>query len=354
MSRVRKPISLAVLVSAELLLAAASASAGGSRSTVAMLAERHHREASERTASAVRGQLSSLPVELEVCWVDRLPGEVPDQISEAERRARSSGAIAVFWCDLGRADRIYLYFAAPGGGRVLLRELSGPDGGGLSEALAVIVSSSVEAMLAGGKIGVAVPRGEPREERSSFATRRPRDGSAVSSRAEASYALDILSGSAGPTHGPSLAVGLDAGKHFACELGYRFAFPVERSARGVSLELWRHPISLSARAVLPLSFFRLSAGLALTVDTVTENVRALDDRAEVSGEGAEVYVSLMPLIRLDGRLADGVWLFALAGADICLRELSYEVATPSGSHSVIDTWRVRPSFSLGLAVALGR
>jgi hypothetical protein len=297
-SHARKPISLAVLLPAQLLLAAASASAGDSRSTVVMLAESHHRETSERAASAVRGQLSSLPVELEVCWIDRFPGEVSDQIREAERRARSSGAIAVFWCDLGRADRIYLYFAAPGGGRVLLRELSGPDEGGLSEALAVIVSSSVEAMLAGGKIGVAVPPGEPREAgETSPATKRPPDSSAVSLRAEAGYALDILSRSAGPTHGPSLAVGLDAGEHFSCELGYRFAFPVERSARGVSPELWRHPVLLSARAALPLLPFRLSAGLALIVDTVTEKVRALDERTEVSGDGAEVYVSLMPLAR---------------------------------------------------------
>lgn len=329
---------------------------GSDRSTVVMIAERREQRQAETVVRAVQGQLSDLSVVLQVVWVDELPAGMPAQIAEAEQTARGTDAVAVFWCDLRAADRIYLYFAAPSGGRVLVRELSGAEEGGLAEALAIIVRSSVEAVLAGGEIGVVVApmaavEERPRAEQPPEQPQEPPGPGRVLAMTVA-YNLDVLCEQRPAVH--AVAVGLEVrlGGPLSVEAGYFFSFPFTERAHGIDLTLQRHPVWLGLRAAWLTGDVALSASLAAQIDVVTEEVRSLSAAVETDGEGTEVLFSLAPLLRAGYVFAGRVELFLAAGVDVPLRRARYVVGSPSGPLEILDTWPVRPRVLAGVTAGL--
>jgi hypothetical protein len=342
---------------ADRVLAADDPSAPGAASTVVMLAERHQELETDAIVRAVHGQLSDLSVALEVRWVDALPAAMPDQIDAAEHTARGSDAVAVFWCDLGRADRIYLYFAAPRGGRVLVRELGGAGSGGRAEALAIIVRSSVEAVLAGGEVGVVVaPRAAEVEQEPAVETEpppgEPAPGPERALALSVAYDLDILSEALPATHGVALGLDVRVAGPLSVELGYLIAFPFSRAAHGAELTLRRHPLWLGLRAAWLTGNVVLSASVWLQLDVVTEEVRSLDPAVVIKTGGTEVVFSIVPLLRAGYLLAGRVELFVAAGVDIPFRRVRYVVDDPEGPLEIIDTWPARPRIIAGLSVGL--
>jgi len=328
--------------------------AGSAEANVVMIAERQAETETGAVVRAVQAQLSDLAVALQVVWVDELPPAVPDQIAEAEQTAHGQRAIAVFWCDLRLADRIYLYFAAPSGGRMLVRELSGAGQGGLAEALAIIVRSSVEAVLAGGRVGEIVAPVATTEQ-PAIAERPPEPPPPGPGRVLAltvGYGMDVLCEQRPAVH--ALVLGLEARLTgpLSVEFGYLLSFPFTERAHGVELTLRRHPAWLGLRAAWLTGDVSLSASLWLQMDVVTEEVRAATAAVAVQGEGTEVLFSLAPLLRAGYLFADRFELFVAAGADLPFRRARYVVGSPSGPLEILDTWPVRPRLLVGLAVGL--
>jgi hypothetical protein len=351
-----------MLIAASLVLAvgrSARAEDSGERpgpgSSVVMLAERHVAGDTGAVIRAVQGQLSDLSVALQVVWTDALAGVLPDQIARAEEIARGGDTLAVFWCDLAQPDRIYLYFAAPSGGRVLVRELSGAAGGGLAEALALIVRSSVEAVIAGGEIGVVVapPPREAETERAPPAPPAvPPPGPGRVLALQVAYDLDVLSTQQPAAHALALGLELRVGGPLSVELGYLFALPVAQEAHGVELTLRRHPGWAGLRAAWLTGQVSLSASVWLQLDVVTERVRALRPGVAADGDGTEVIPSLAPILRAGYLFSDRFELFLAGGADVPLRRVRYVIGTPSGPLELLDTWPVRPRVMAGLSVGL--
>jgi len=340
---------------AMLLAAAVPAAADRNRpAVVMMLAERHDEAASETVIRAVEAQLSDVSVALRVSWVDALAADLPAQIATAEDLARESDAVAVFWCDLGRPDRIYLFFAAPRGGRVLVRGLEGSGAGGLAEALAIIVRTSVEAVIAGGEIGEIVPPRAGRNEPSGEITPASIAPLAEDERLAltVAYRLEVLSPDNPAAHAAELALSLRLREHLALVAGYALSAPLAAEARGVLLEVRRHPAWIGMRGSWRARRLRLGAGIDFQVDVATENVRALAQGVTTADGGWEVQPSLVPSLRVGLPIVRRVELFLAAGADIALDRTRYVVDTADGSVEILATWPVRPRFLAGVEVGL--
>ena len=320
---------------------------------VVMIAERNDTATAEVVVRAVQAQLSDVSVALHVIWVDALASDLPSQISKAEEVAKGSAAVAVIWCDLVRADRIYLYFAAPSGGRVLVRELAGSGTGGMAEALAIIVRSSVEAVLAGGEIGTVVPP-KPKEEESD---KRPQ--SAVAKVKDegrlavtAAYELDVMSTSNLAVHAAAVALSLRLGDHVSLGVGYALSGLLEAETDGAFLKLRRHPVWIGGSVFGRAGRVRLGLDLAFQLDVVTERTRATAAGVVPANGGHEVEPSIVPMFRVAVTVIPHLELFVAAGADIALRRTRYLVDTPDGSVELLTTWPVRPRVIAGLEAAL--
>ena len=320
---------------------------------VVMLAERRDTAAAEVVIRAVQAQLSDVSVALQVIWVDALAPDLPSQIAKAEEVARGSAAVAVIWCDLARADRIYLYFAAPSGGRVLVRELAGSGTGGMAEALAIIVRSSVEAVLAGGEIGTVVPpkpKEEERDRRLPPAVAKAKDEGRLD--VTAAYELDVVSNSNPVVHAAAVALSLRLGDHFSLGVGYALSGLLEAETDGASLKLRRHPVWMGGSVFGRAGRARLGLDLAFQLDFVTERTRATAAGVVPAKGGRELEPSIVPLFRIAVTVIPHLELFVAAGADIALHRTRYLVDTPDGPVELLTTWPVRPRVIAGLEAAL--
>jgi hypothetical protein len=143
----------------------------------------------------------------------------------AKEAAARLGALTVFWLDTSLGEQLFLYIAEPGGGRVLVRTVEAADETERLESMALIVRSTVEALLAGGHLGIERSAGAATPPASTPpASRRPWFGVRLG------YALDVY----GFTDvGPAALHGFDAGllfhvhRNWTLFLAYRF--PSEHS-----------------------------------------------------------------------------------------------------------------------------
>jgi len=319
---------------------------------VVMIAERNDTVAAEVVVRAVQAQLSDVSVALQVIWVDALAPDLPSQIAKAEETAKGSAAVAVIWCDLARADRIYLYFAAPSGGRVLVRELAG-SGTGMAEALAIIVRSSVEAVLAGGEIGTVVspkPKEEESDKRPPPAVAKVKDEGRLA--VTTAYELDVMSTENPAVHAAAVALSIRVGDHISLGVGYVISGLVEAEAGGAFLKLRRHPVWMGGSVFWRAGRVRVGLDLAFQFDVVTENVRATAAGVVPANGGHEVEPSIVPMLRVAVTVIPHLELFVAAGADIALHRTRYMVDTPSGPVELLPTWPARPRIIAGLEVAL--
>lgn len=356
----KRDVSIATIaaMAAVMTVSGAAASEPGAApdegGAVVMLAERGDTVAAGVVIRAVQAQLSDVSVALRVIWIDALAADLPSQIAKAEEIANGSAAVAVFWCDLARADRFYLYFAAPKGGRVLVRELAGSGTGGMAEALAIIVRSSVEAVLAGGEIGAVVapaPRSAGPVEAGpppSAGAGRDRERLAVT----VGYELDVVSNRSPVVHSGAIGLSVRIAEHLSIRAGYVVSEPRSAEERGALLELGRHPFWLGGSAFWRAGRLRLAVDVALQLDVVTERVRATEAGVAVASGGREVEPSIVPSFRVAAEIVRRVALFLSAGADVALHRTRYVVSTPTGPVELLSTWPVRPRFVAGLEVAL--
>ncbi|MFO8072453.1 MAG: hypothetical protein R6V85_11320 [Polyangia bacterium] len=333
---------------------------------VVMLLDADRTEVARPVTRAVEAQLSDLDVELVIEELEALPEQLPGQVREAEAVLERSGALAVLWFDFTGPSEVYLHISGPESDRVLVRRLEPAAGEvGLAEELAIIVRATVEALLSGGRIGVAVeelaPRPPLRTESGPpppFPPDRPEprlepEPSAASRLALlVGYALHMRSSDHLAVHG--LAIGLEArvrGPLFL-SAGYRAFSPIETRGELADVRVARHPAQLGMALAFDLGRLRLGAGVEMQLDYLTEEVSNLADGMRRAGDLDDLELALLPRAELLFRLAERLAIRAAAGAELPLNPRHFTAKRAGRTEVLVDTWSARPLLELGIAAFL--
>jgi len=303
---------------------------------------------------AVEAQLSDLPVLLEIQWAEGHDEDLRIQVDHAAAVSRDRSAVAVFWCyrqveESGTEDRLVIFLGHPGGDRVLVRKLNGTETTGLAEAVAIIVRSTIGAVLGGDEVGVEVARvaewvpGE-REDRQTSNSRLL--------ALHASYTLASHSKSHPAIHG--LGLGLDFRIHgwLLFTGGYTILGMMEEDGQSASVKIRRHPVHLGLRVEFPVKNLRLGGSMCLTIDSATVEVYDLAPHMVATPAEVEVVFGLLPVLRFGVLIQNRLYPFVAVGAQVPFNARTYIVQGPSGREMLIDSWPLQPWVKAGLSVSL--
>ncbi|MBW2277627.1 MAG: hypothetical protein JRF63_09065 [Deltaproteobacteria bacterium] len=331
--------------------------------TVLMIATTGEAEdVSRLVVRAVQSQLSDLDVTFRVSPVEQLPGSLREQIALADRLASEADALAVFWCDLTNREQVFLYLSGTETDRILVRRLEEPDKSGMSEALAIIVRSSIGELLRGGRVGIEVaevvaveppppalpapappaPGEPPPEPRVLRITHR------------IGYVFETYSAEQPATHGLELGLGARVHPYVWVLAGYTMVGTLREDGRAASIRLRRHPVHLGLGVAFPVGMFELGASVAGVVDFSTFEVRGLDrEKMKAVQDLSDVVFSVVPMLEARLRFLARLQLLLAVGVEIPVSAVHYVAETTEGEDEVIlDAWPVQPRFFAGMAVDL--
>jgi hypothetical protein len=288
------------------------------------------------------------------------------------RRTEAAVAVAHVWIDLRRPDAVLLYIADRGLDRVLVRRV--PTGKGIDEVareeLAYIVQATVDALLQGGQIGVAVERtgigpAEPRREAPPAPP--PLEGpppatvDAPSNHVFAvgvGYEAQAWTSSQVPLHGPvvSLALALGVGEaRPGVVLSGQWRFPVTIERDPIGLRLDEEAIRLAATLDIALGrhwAFRWLGGGGVDIVHVVPIAFAPKTATLDSPR-----ISVSPVARaaafLSFEFAAGKRATLGAASELDLVDTRYFIDRGSLSDTVLRPWRVRPAAVLEISADLG-
>lgn len=336
-----RALAVATLIAATAVVARAGAEEA---TPVIMMAPTADQDLPRRAAEAVASQLADLPVSFDVEWVADVPLDLRAQVDAARKVAARRDATAVFWIDLTLPEQLFLYFAEPEGGRILVRTIRS-EGEGMEarlETVAVIIRGAVKAILAGGKIGVEAPPEEPPEPTG------PRGVLDVF----LAYALTLYSSEAPTLHGARLGLSTRLKGWARIHLAYRLQVPVSVEGEYVGLTVSPHPIELGLTGRFRLGDWYLDAGVGLMVDVVTIDVTALEDDVLARSIDHRWLFGATPSLAFGRNLGRVAAIYLAVSADVMFNEQWYAVETPEGTQTVLEPWNVRPVFQLGTLFTL--
>jgi hypothetical protein len=364
--------------------------------TVVMLAARDQARASKELHQAVAGQLSDASVSLELRWVARFAARPPAQLAQARRLAKGREVVVVFWCDLSARGEIFLYLVEPSQGRLIVRSVASAGGGGRSESVAIIVATSVRAILSNLPRARLLPRPRLRPRVGVAAGSRPladaraRGPTTASARRpsmpltpdnplfvegarlnvpqapegsrwlalEMGYALDFYGrrqmashSTYPPQHGASIGLAVRFAKHWSAFVSFRVIEPIKAKGDTVQTSLQRYPLSVGGQFRAQLGrWVELAGSLSFTFDHVTVDAKVPATWPPPANEkdllyliGGEVRLSILVVERL--RIH-----FAL-GAEVCLNPI-WRSWDPGDQDQpiILDPWPIQPYLRVGISL----
>jgi hypothetical protein len=323
-------------------------------SVVVLLASTQSPGALDPLLLGIRAQVSDLPVSLVMEEVTELPPSLPDQVALASRLALRDSAVAVFWLDLFRPGRLFIYLAEPGGSRVLVRAVEASTGVAGIEAVAVIVRGLVQAIIEGGTIGV--------QPASTHMTATAAPGPPLPAMTpspspsmpwlsvQLALALDFRFKQA------PVQAGLDAGlllsphENWTIFADYRLLTGAQTPSADIDLEVSRHPMTVGVRVQWPFGAWDIGASLFGVLDYVTEEAVVHSSRLTVTKSDA-VWLGGV------GLLAHGSWratpvlrLFVNAGLEVYTSTLEYVVELSGGPAVLLSSLPVCPRILVGVSL----
>ncbi len=310
---------------------------------VIMIAPRKDLTISQRTWSAVRGQLSDLPVHFEIEWVDALQSDLRSQVKQAREAAARRQAVTVFWADLSVPDQVFLYISHPSGERILVRHVGSESGGfeGRLETLAVIVRTSVKAVLEGGEIGIQ-----------KVAMKEAEDESPGHLEVAVSYGLAPYSEGVKWIHGPCITLSATSGDFLRFFVAYRILLPVLYEEQGLNLELKSHPFELGAALRWRFTNWVFDVGALVFADLLTGEIEAVDDNVSPEQPEDIWIVGMAPMLRIGWSPSTFATIFLALSVDMSFNQPQYGVKTQLRYQTMVAPWSVRPFFQLGAAFTI--
>ncbi len=371
--------ALAMLAAIAISLAGTSDAAADekARPLVVMMVFEEQEEASREIVEAVGGQLSDLDVDFGSRIVGPRPPEAVANIRLAGEVAADKSVIAVFWY-ASLEDQVYLYLSGNDGNRILVRKLeSAAQARGRAEGLAIIVRSSIIALLHGGIIGIAVHEparaetgaGQPRKdaqpsEKVDKSTQDDQDSNEVVQNEGSGpddflrlflrlgYNLGVRSGDDPVVNGFSLDLLIHLNRFFAATAGYTVFFPVEGRGVFATARVYRHPFRLGLRGRIRVKRVRLGLSLSLVLDYTTQEVMNLAPDIDANNDMNDLTVGLLPMVDVVIPITGRLGIFFAAGAEFFFNSRRYTASLGPERELLVDTWPVQPGFMMGIQVNL--
>ena len=334
------------------------------RPLVVMMVFEEQEEASREIVEAVGGQLSDLDVDFGSRVVGPRPSEAAANIRLAGGVAADKNVIAVFWY-ASLEDQVYLYLSNNDGNRILVRKLEREaQARGRAEGLAIIVRSSVIALLHVGIIGIAVHESQQAETRegkdardgpdSDEAVRKEEPGSSDSLRLfmRLGYNIGVRSRDNPVVNGFGLDLLLHFNRFLAATAGYTVFFPVQGRGEFATARIYRHPFRLGLRGGIAVKRVRLGLSLSLVLDYTTQEVMNLAQDVDASNDMNDLAVGLFPMVDMVVQITGRLGIFLAAGAEFFFNSRRYTASLGGERELLVDTWPIQPGFMLGIRLKL--
>jgi hypothetical protein len=346
------------------------------RSVVMMIFEEQE-EASREIVEAVGGHLSDLDVDFGSRIVGPRSSEEIANIQLAGEVAADKSVIAVFWY-ASLEDQVYLYLSGNDGNRILVRKLeNAAQARGRAEGLAIIVRSSIIALLQGGIIGIAVhesaqmetgagasQKNAPTPEKVGKSVQDGRDsdesveeegsGPADSLRLfmRLGYNVGIRSEDDPFVNGFGLDLLLHLNRFLALTAGYTVFFPVQGRGAFATAKVYRHPFRFGLNGGIRVKRVRLGLSLALVLDYTTQEVTDLAPDIDANDDMNDLTVGLLPMLDVVIPITGRLGIFLAAGAEFFFNSRRYTASSGGEKELLVDTWPVQPCFMAGIRVNL--
>jgi hypothetical protein len=320
---------------------------------------------------AIEAQFSDLSVELRVERLPSLPVSLREQTDIAKRVGGTPGAACVFWFDLAEDGAVYVHLrgGAGTGDRLLVRGLEpGPEvDRGRAEGLAIIVRSSVAALLRGGRIGILVDEIPDATPPAPMGTAAPPPapvapavdaGPVVARRGPDRLALNLgylYTGRAGThplQHGLWLGLGMRVAAGLHVEAGYAVLEPLAARGELASMRLRRHPARLGLSYMLRLGRTRLGSGVHLVVEHARQELTGLASGMRAAEDLDDVTLAVSPHLSVSIDIWKQLGAFVTAGVDLVLSPLAYTATRGGRREELIGVWPVQPFAMAGLRITL--
>jgi hypothetical protein len=275
-------------------------------------------------------------------------------------RGQAGAVVARVWMDLRAPSSAMVYIAGEAGDRVLVRRVRRQGRGDevAREELAHIVESTVDALLSGGRIGVAAeipqepfvmitPQAAPRSE-------PPRvRGFGLS----LGYEAQEWSAHGDPVHGPFVSLGFFSVRdqlRLGIRLSGQMRFPSEIEPHPVGMRLDHGALRLVPEIEVGLGWaWALRGGVGAGIDlTYLQPVVSGGDAVEGDAPRWTVTPIARALVGIGYYPAPGRSFALIFAGDVDLIGTRYFVDRPGGSEDVFRPWRVRPTVGLAFGLDL--
>lgn len=310
----------------------------------------------EPVVDAIRAQLGELHVEVRV--TEGGSADLDAALDAARREATGAPALGVFW--IGERDGVsalFLYDAARS--RVLMRGLPpGDSAAATDEAAAIIVRSTVVALLEGTELAMEVielPAAEvvptPTPPSSDPVAPAPPNGSPKPARGRLSLAYVGAPLIRRWASGAHLALALRPLAELTVGGGCALYAPVVEEGAGARFRLTRHPCDLFAGWEQAGRRHAVAVELALQADALRRTPVALAPELSAAGPNTTLVWALTPRVRGAFAIARAWSVHGGIGLEALLTRVEY-VVEGAGDERSTALLPFRPRADLGVAVTV--
>jgi len=336
-----------------------------SKRAIALLVQPGQKALAEALVVAAGSGLLDLDVELFVVDVAAEIGPPPEGTEKARAIAASSGAFAVIWIDPAEDGTVLALAADAPPEEAFVRRVGEADPGARVEAMAVIIRTAIEQLLAAARESgppeiPAVPPGPPEEPpepspaepppdpKTDRAAAPSRDDRGIGLTQETEYAMHFPSKELGASHGVNLRIGVSVPRRIAVYAGYTALSPV--AARGAlgDVELTRHPFHIGAKLRLGDGFVRGFGEANLVVDYLVPKLSSLAKDLRATNMEPSIHASALAVVGIGLRVLPPVTIYAAAGAEIPFNRTAYVIGSGDRVQNMSAPWPVQPWVLVGL------
>lgn len=245
--------------------------------------------------------------------------------------------------------------AEPDGCRVLVRKVDQARDGiqGRFEAIATIVRAGVDAMLMGGRIGIAVS--VSRSPRPTGASDR---GETVKAQKDLCLTLAIGYSARGFSNENTLnhtwliSMGISFLRFWSVMTGYSVAPGVVVEDRETTLKFHRHEIRVGGGFDWPFEHFQLGTQVAVVAGLLDRHASVQSGGLSAAPDDIDVIFGIEAAVRVGFNIKPWLRLHTGLGVAFMIWDTDYDIVVAGQRLSILRPWPVQPFWNIELSLVL--